>query len=762
MGNALYSVTKLDFRQGTRNDMLQRALTYGYRVQDAQYHLSNEISDWSEVRIRIQSLQSGVQVYWDLLFLFRVLDEGLNQAALAQSHFSVLEPFPISDSPIADIMGGHENLWSDNAVYAIEEEDFEVWIPEIHFPEPSEPQELEAGPARVELTLFLPSSWVEGLAMLPSWESAAWPDREALTYEAGAYIPAPRPAEVRLIEPDYFIDGDAVHFRSDGDWHRLTETLWERNIRDFAWDHNDNLCLVNDEGWFQLSPDLTQFEEKRHEDMELSGKAIFSNAKGELWLGNKSGVHKLFPDSKAYVTYNSVNGFPSDYIREFVPSTEGRFAILSAEGVSSYHRQEGFSHFPSSDDIAALAVDGSTWSGGKWTLKHHPKDVSQTTREYTEDHGIEDPLCALVPLPDNSIMVLSVGNETKRVAPGEHFLESYTWLNRIAPEGISCGTLTEEHVVWLVTRHNHLVKLQEGLPARLFVWSRPLPTRNSRRESFSKIRIAPDGSLYLLDSAGLCVLSQAHLQKVEKGPPSNQDRLHALPLQIFGPNQEEIDRSRQEWVTSLEEEASVKKPFFPNISRLPDDTKLPPPLPQDKERLRRLIACMPEISASDWENGCKAHLQFHESGGSEGRWSVSEVAGFLLGTYETSSPAQGKQLNISRRKLSQSIQPAGRELSSANFSSAMLEDLDFTGARLRNSLFVDAFLRQCDFTDADAQYADFSRADLQHACFSHADLRNANFAFADLRHADFRGAQLEGAVFTGAYITGAVFENEII
>lgn len=761
MGNALYSVTKVDFRRGSRDTLIQRGLTYGYRVADIRDKLSRQTQDWAEVRLRIQALQPGIQAHWGLLFLLRVLDEGLSQAAWERSHFSPTQPFPKLESTIAELMGGHENLWSEEAINQISEEILSVWLPEVLLPPEPLDQERGVWPENVELTMFVPSYWVDGLEHLTTWESQAWPDSEAMDPAEILHVPHPRPAEIRLIEPNYFIDGDSVRFKEDGAWHRLTETLWDDKIRDVAWDHEGNLCLVNDEGLYQLSSDFTLFEEREHTEINLEGKAIFANDKGEMWLGNKDGVHQFFPNSRAFISLNTNNGFPSNYIREFVPATEGRFLVMSSEGVSAYHKRDGFVHYPSHDDLAAMTLDGSTWSGSKWSLKFHPKDTTETARTYTHDHGIDDALYSLIPLPDNSILVVSVGKEIKRVTPNEQFLESYTWLNHIAPEGIVCGTMTEDRTVWLITRNNHLVKLQEGLPARLYVWSSELPIDHDTREKFTKIRVAPDGSLYLIDSMGVCVLTKESLEQVDHASPANQERLHAIPLQIFGTHQQEQEHSRHEWMASLEEEASHKKPFYPKTSVITQETKLPPPLPQNKERLRRLIESFPIVKSKDWEEMYLTHQEYQESGGRYGAWDTLEVAGFLVALFDAPASTTGTQLNLARRALESGCSLVGLNLSVANLSSSLLEDFDFTHATLRNCLFADAFLSGSDFSFVDAQFADFSRADLQHACFHQADLRNANFAFADLRYADFRGSQLEGAIFTGAYITGAKFEDEL-
>ena len=103
----------------------------------------------------------------------------------------------------------------------------------------------------------------------------------------------------------------------------------------------------------------------------------------------------------------------------------------------------------------------------------------------------------------------------------------------------------------------------------------------------------------------------------------------------------------------------------------------------------------------------------------------------------------------------------------ADFSAAVLENIDFSKANLDRAIFRGAQLRNCDFSYAEATRTDFSCATLHGCDFSRANLARAlfldavmeqiSFLFANLREVKFDMAEMQTVALSWANIAKTDF-----
>ncbi|MYA62611.1 MAG: pentapeptide repeat-containing protein [Dehalococcoidia bacterium] len=95
----------------------------------------------------------------------------------------------------------------------------------------------------------------------------------------------------------------------------------------------------------------------------------------------------------------------------------------------------------------------------------------------------------------------------------------------------------------------------------------------------------------------------------------------------------------------------------------------------------------------------------------------------------------------------------GYDLSTADFSGAILNQVDLSEASLSYSYFAEARLDQANLTDAVCQWTRFDGAQLHASKLINADLENARLANAMLREADLTDAYCHMTDFRNADLT---------
>ncbi len=98
----------------------------------------------------------------------------------------------------------------------------------------------------------------------------------------------------------------------------------------------------------------------------------------------------------------------------------------------------------------------------------------------------------------------------------------------------------------------------------------------------------------------------------------------------------------------------------------------------------------------------------------------------------------------------------------ADFTDAMLEDARFTRAHLRYAIMQNALLDSADFSKADLWGVSFVKAEADDANFRDARCDEANFSEADLSGGDLTGASLKKAKFGGCKLHGAKFDGATV
>ncbi|CAA0106715.1 Secreted effector protein PipB2 [Halioglobus japonicus] len=137
------------------------------------------------------------------------------------------------------------------------------------------------------------------------------------------------------------------------------------------------------------------------------------------------------------------------------------------------------------------------------------------------------------------------------------------------------------------------------------------------------------------------------------------------------------------------------------------------------------------------------------------RWLTADIEdGDLKGTAMTRSDlryAYGHRANLVAVNLKDSS-VAGADFQRADFSRALLEDVDLSHSNLDSARFRNTCLRRASLVRSDLEDTDFTGAYL-----GHADLSYAYLGRSRMRYTNLQGARMVGADFEGADLRGAVF-----
>ena len=127
------------------------------------------------------------------------------------------------------------------------------------------------------------------------------------------------------------------------------------------------------------------------------------------------------------------------------------------------------------------------------------------------------------------------------------------------------------------------------------------------------------------------------------------------------------------------------------------------------------------------------------------------------GNYQINADFSGVDLSKVDFAKEQIFLDGIRNLSSTDFSEAVLVEMNFTLKILDDANFSKAVVRRADFTEAKARRTVFLDCALNESNFFLADLSNADFQNANLSSVYFGSARLIGATFDGA-----IFSDETI
>ena len=166
------------------------------------------------------------------------------------------------------------------------------------------------------------------------------------------------------------------------------------------------------------------------------------------------------------------------------------------------------------------------------------------------------------------------------------------------------------------------------------------------------------------------------------------------------------------------------------------------------ELIREMAESEMPFSETELSSMLSDHKAFIESGGANGYFEKMQVSGLPMNIY-LGAASQGKQLMVSQKRISPNTNFQNVQLSFADFSGCICENVNFKGAYLDGSLLTDAFFANADFAGASLIGADFSRCDLRGVSFKNANLKNADFENANCESADFTGANISNATFKG-------------
>jgi len=179
--------------------------------------------------------------------------------------------------------------------------------------------------------------------------------------------------------------------------------------------------------------------------------------------------------------------------------------------------------------------------------------------------------------------------------------------------------------------------------------------------------------------------------------------------------------------------------------------------PRDSEMNASLIRSMAESTQPFTEEEIKTmlaeHLAFINSGGGGGRFERLQVAGLPMNIY-MGKGASGKQFEVRMKNFAAETSLENAQITYADFSGSLADEVNFKGAKIDNSLMTDSFLAGANFDNCSAVGVDFTGADLTGASFVNADLRRADFEICNCTGVDFTGAKLEGALFKGTNLDG--------
>ena len=171
------------------------------------------------------------------------------------------------------------------------------------------------------------------------------------------------------------------------------------------------------------------------------------------------------------------------------------------------------------------------------------------------------------------------------------------------------------------------------------------------------------------------------------------------------------------------------------------------------EMIRSLAENSPPFSEDQLQQMLTKHKQFIEGGGGGGRFEKLHVSGLPMNIYMGRSP-EGKHFEVRMKQFTAKSTLQNAELSMADFSGSICEEVDFSGANLTGALLTDAFFAGANFEGAALEGVDFTGCDLRNVSFKGANLRNADFEIANCEGADFTDADIMGAVFPGCNLTG--------
>lgn len=179
--------------------------------------------------------------------------------------------------------------------------------------------------------------------------------------------------------------------------------------------------------------------------------------------------------------------------------------------------------------------------------------------------------------------------------------------------------------------------------------------------------------------------------------------------------------------------------------------------PRDSDMNADLIRSMAEgatpFTAEELKMMLEEHAAFINSGGGGGRFERLQVAGLPLNMYWGKNTA-GKQFEVRMKQFSPDVSMEKAQLTYADFSGCLADEVNFQGATLDHSLMTDGFFAGANFDNVSAVGVDFTGSDLTGASFVNADLRNADFEIANCTGVDFTGANIQGAMFKGANLDG--------
>lgn len=169
----------------------------------------------------------------------------------------------------------------------------------------------------------------------------------------------------------------------------------------------------------------------------------------------------------------------------------------------------------------------------------------------------------------------------------------------------------------------------------------------------------------------------------------------------------------------------------------------------DTAMIRRMAENSDEIQREELLEMIAEHVKFLESGGEGGEFMRLEVAGMPMNIYRGSG-SEGTQLELRMKKIAPGTDLSGMNLSYADLSGVLCENVNFAGANLDGAILTDGFFSNANFEGASIKNVDFTGADLSHASFKHADVERGDFEIANCSHADFTETWMYGASFKGA------------
>ncbi len=158
------------------------------------------------------------------------------------------------------------------------------------------------------------------------------------------------------------------------------------------------------------------------------------------------------------------------------------------------------------------------------------------------------------------------------------------------------------------------------------------------------------------------------------------------------------------------------------------------------------------LSIEYWQELVKAHQQFLDSGGTQGKWKIITIQGRVMGIYQCPIACEGKQAVLDMQRLDQELEFQELYLPYSSWCGVYAKGQDWSDANLTGSIMTDACLEQAIFAETNLENVDFSRSNLKGASFMNANLTGVDFENCDLTGADFRGSKRTGTCFRGAIL----------